>query len=46
MARNANTMRGKTLKPMATKERTFLGRGGGGTKVVTEIFDISLLAKG
>ena len=46
MARNANTMRGKTLKPMATKEQTFLGRGRGGTKVVTEIFDISLLVEG
>ena len=46
MARNANTMRGKTLKPMATEEQTFLGRGGGETKVVTEIFDISLLAEG
>ena len=35
MARSANTVQGKTFEPIATEERTFLGRGGGKAKALT-----------
>ena len=46
MTRSANTVRGKTFKPTATEERTFLGRRGGRAKVSTKVSGLSLLIGG
>ena len=46
MARSANIVRDKTLKPEATKEQIFLGKGGGRVEASTEVYGLSLLAWG
>ena len=46
MARSANIVRDKTLKPAATEEQIFLGKGGGRAEASTEVYGLSLLAWG